>query len=113
VPIGRGDCGRDPPKKNCGCTCTARCRITASYGRKFVETMARPLACEIAQRVMSSGEACRSSAFHFMTCLEAISGRNQFVDVYGRADTMYRGIGGQDRAVAKSPKLSPSARSAA
>src|SRR5688572_19984146 len=46
-----------------GCTCTHKCRMTASYGRKFVETMARPFACEIAQRTISSAGLSRNSAF--------------------------------------------------
>src|ERR1051325_7244410 len=45
-----------------GCTCTARCRRTASYGRKLVETMARPFVCAMAQRTISSGNLLRNSA---------------------------------------------------
>src|SRR5690349_943199 len=45
-----------------GCTCVARCSMTASYGRKFVETMARPFACAMAHFTISSAGWERSSA---------------------------------------------------
>ena len=72
-----------------------------SYGRKFVETMARQSACEIAQRVMSSGEACRSSAFHFATC----SKPSQAEPIRGCLRACRHHVSwhrhGEDRAVAK------------
>src|SRR6266545_1538782 len=49
-----------------GCTCTQRCKMTASYGRKLVETMARPFARARAQRTMSSGVLWRNSAFQLV-----------------------------------------------
>src|SRR6185312_1349897 len=45
-----------------GCTCTARCKMTASYGRKFVETIARPFVWAMAHFTISSGDLPRNSA---------------------------------------------------
>src|SRR5688500_13903193 len=42
---------------------TAKCRIAASYGRKLVETIARPFARANAHLMISSGAAARSSLF--------------------------------------------------
>src|SRR5512146_3339824 len=56
-----------------GCACTARCRITASYGRKLVDTMARPWACATAQRTISKGDLVRSSAFQRFSSAEVMT----------------------------------------
>src|SRR6185312_5104064 len=65
------------------CTCVQRCKITASYGRKFVETMARPSACAMAQRVISSGDRDRNSALHLVICA-AVMNSLAFESVGGR-----------------------------
>src|SRR6186713_3321734 len=45
-----------------GCACTHRCRITASYGRKFVETMALPSAWATAHLMTSRADlSCNST----------------------------------------------------
>src|ERR1041385_337104 len=58
-----------------GCTSVQRCSTTASKGRKFVETRARPPACAMAQRTMSSAGLSRSSALVF-AIWSAVMGEN-------------------------------------
>src|ERR1041385_4399126 len=58
-----------------GCTSVQRCSTTASKGRKFVETMARPRACAMAQRTMSSAGLSRNSALAF-AIWSAVMGEN-------------------------------------
>src|SRR5512138_3694189 len=50
------------------CTCVQRCSTTASYGRKLVETTARPSDSATAHRIISSGLFLRSSIFQCDIC---------------------------------------------
>src|ERR1700761_6747528 len=62
-----------------GCTCVARCKITASYGRKFVETIARPFAWAMAHFTISSGDLERNSAFAFEICSAVMASILHFI----------------------------------
>src|SRR5437899_2068087 len=55
-----------------GWTCAHRCRTTASYGRKFVDTMARPLAWAMAHFTISSGALERNSELALEICSAVI-----------------------------------------